>query len=1386
MKKTTMSDSATLRNGLDEVVFRQMFDGNSLIMLLIDPETNKIIEGNAAAAEFYGVTQMGLGGMPIEELYTIPLEQVILKRQSAENAGEKTCIFGQRLASGEECTVEEISSFITRDNKKVLFLSIKDITRVQEFNPDNVDETFMAMLLTSTEEFLANSGGKIDYQKLTDEVLQISGAKYAVFNIFDENGLDFQTIAVSGLNDKFQKAFSILGFDLTGKKWPYDAVRAAKISKNTITRFANVFDLTGSRLPKKLMSSIEEVFGIEKFVVARITAHGKAIGDFTLVMEKGVSFTQDRKVAIYIHLVGLLLQRKQAQTASQVNENRFLQLFENSQEAVILSSTNGKIISANPAASGMFGYSINEFCELDKLNIFDQQDSRVESALKVFLQTGNFKGELSFNRKDQTIFPAESTISTFTDLNGLMISSFFIRDTSEQHRTNQFLLENETNLRALVENTGGSIWSIDLDYKLVVSNEKFQEDVSAVTGRRMKIGECVLNSTFPADLNSEWKSYYDRALNGESFSIEIITRFRSDIQTIEYHFSPVKHPEDILSLKNDSGSIQGVTVYGRNISTQKKQQMELQDLERFTRDVVDSLSSEIAILDENGVIISVNQAWRNLAKIAATINLNMNVGVNYITLCESKTGPEADHAHRLAAGFRAVIAGEPNFSLDYQTDGYGQKQWFMAKLTRFAGEGPVRVVLSQENISEHMKMLIELQESHDRFNKLAKHSRTFYWETDANGLYTYLGDTIFLILGYEAEELTGKVHFYELHPEEGREAFKIEAFYSIQKHLGFTDFDNPLVTKHGDVIWVNTNAIPILDESGKLLGYRGTDTDISARKLAEHALRDSEIRYSQLFVNSLDAILITRPDGKIEFVNPAAEVMFGLTEKEFQELGRGGIMDTSDPRLKPALEQRAISGKFHGELTSVRKDGTKFPVEISSHLYTDEYGISRSGMVIRNISERKRAEAELLTNETILKKAQRIAHLGSWEIDIPGSTTVWSDEVYHIFGVIRSEYKVTRYSYLEFTHPDDKEIVLDFLNRAFIQRSVYRINHRIICPDGSIKHVRIESETFFTNDDKPVHILGTIQDVTEQKLAEEKLLFTNKQLEETLELAQTYAEQAQSANNAKSEFLANMSHEIRTPMNGMIGMTGLLLESDLNAEQRHYAETIRSSGEILMTLINDIMDLSKIEARKYTLEKYDFDLERFLDDFSLGIALPAQEKGLDLIFDIDPGVPTLLRGDPNRLRQILTNLAGNAIKFTEKGEVSIRVKCMAQSDLNSGDDDESSRVSIRFSITDTGIGVPQEKIGDIFSKFSQVDTSTTRQYGGSGLGLAISKQLVELMGGEIGVTSTYGEGSEFWFTLILEQQAAMYEENQEKLDNCLLYTSPSPRDRQKSRMPSSA
>jgi CheY-like chemotaxis protein len=224
-----------------------------------------------------------------------------------------------------------------------------------------------------------------------------------------------------------------------------------------------------------------------------------------------------------------------------------------------------------------------------------------------------------------------------------------------------------------------------------------------------------------------------------------------------------------------------------------------------------------------------------------------------------------------------------------------------------------------------------------------------------------------------------------------------------------------------------------------------------------------------------------------------------------------------------------------------------------------------------------------------------------------------------------------------------------------------------------------------------------------------------------------------------------MSHEIRTPINGVIGITGLLLDTDLSPEQRRYAETVRGSGNSLLGLINDILDFSKIEAGKLELEILDFDLQNLLDDFASALAFQAHQKGLDLHCGMSPDIPVLLRGDPGRLRQILTNLAGNAVKFTHSGEVSIHVTLESETPED---------VLLRFSVTDTGIGIALEKQKVLFQKFSQVDASTTRKYGGTGLGLAISKQLAEKMGGEIGVRSEAEKGSEFWFTVRLVKQSS--------------------------------
>lgn len=351
--------------------------------------------------------------------------------------------------------------------------------------------------------------------------------------------------------------------------------------------------------------------------------------------------------------------------------------------------------------------------------------------------------------------------------------------------------------------------------------------------------------------------------------------------------------------------------------------------------------------------------------------------------------------------------------------------------------------------------------------------------------------------------------------------------------------------------------------------------------------------------------------------------------------------------------------------------------------------------------------------------------VGIFETDANSECLYTNTSWQEIFGVSLIESLMS--DWRTFLHPDDRDSVSEQWEQTLTNLKAFSKDCRIITPKGEERWIHLRSSPVFS--DTGTRYTGTAVDITDRKRTEAEL--------------KKAKEAAETANIAKSEFLANMSHEIRTPMNGVMGMTNLMMDTDLSVEQLQFIETIRKSADSLMTVINDILDFSKIEAGKLELEIIEFDLRITIEEVVELMSLRAHEKGLEFACIVHHEVPSLLRGDPGRLRQILINLLGNAIKFTDSGEVTLEAVL---------EEEDDHRAVIRFSVRDTGIGISESGMDRLFKSFSQVDGSTSRNYGGTGLGLAISKQLTELMGGRIGVDSTQGRGSLFWFTVGMEKQ----------------------------------
>lgn len=508
------------------------------------------------------------------------------------------------------------------------------------------------------------------------------------------------------------------------------------------------------------------------------------------------------------------------------------------------------------------------------------------------------------------------------------------------------------------------------------------------------------------------------------------------------------------------------------------------------------------------------------------------------------------------------------------------------------------------------------------------------------------------------------------------------------------------------------------------------EQEISERHKAELLLKESEELFRALNEASPVGIVSESPEGTIRQSNPAFRQMFGYTAEELagksivELLASGDLQEDATTLRRQVREGRVL----RRTLRRRKKDGSLLDVELfAAPLLVDGRAVGQLGIYL-DISKRVEAELAIRESEEWFRTLSLAVPIGILRADCQGCCVYLNQRLCEICGMTAE--RALGFGWFASIHPEDREQA-EKLWKAGVELGMELDDEtRVQLPDGNINWIHWRSRPLHGPDGHLIGFVGVVEDITKRRAAEQRLLEAKRA--------------AELANEAKSQFLANMSHEIRTPMNGILGMTELALGTALDGEQKEYLGLVKSCAESLLEIIDDLLDFSKIEAGKVELEAIPFSLLDCAEHALQPVTMRAQQKGLALQWWIRGNLPEWVEGDPTRLRQVLINLLGNAVKFTDEGDVTLGLNCLSSCE---------SEARVQFVVTDTGIGVPREKQQKIFEAFQQSDTSVTREFGGTGLGLSISAQLVTSMGGQISVESEVGKGSCFHFTLTLKRAA---------------------------------
>ncbi len=879
---------------------------------------------------------------------------------------------------------------------------------------------------------------------------------------------------------------------------------------------------------------------------------------------------------------------------------------------------------------------------------------------------------------------------------------------TEYESAQEALQESKEDLQTVFENTGTATWIIDEDTTLSMVNSETEK----LTGYSKEEVEGKMS----------WKEIVHKEELDRLEDYHVRRRTEGVDAPSDYEFRLVdtygKTKDIWVKVALIPGTKRSVASL-MDITERKQAEEALRKSEERYRVVIENTGTATSIVEEDRTLSLVNAEFERLTGYSKEEIEGKMTWADFVAP-EDVERMKQYHQKRRQQGSDAPT--EYEFHL-VNKHGAFKSIWNKVALI----PGTKRSVASWLDITSLKQAEEALRESEERYRTVMEAAPDPVVVYDMEGEVTYLNPAFTSVFGWTMEESLG--HQMDFVPEENLP----ETIDAVERMLaGETrwSFKTRRMTKDHTLLDIQISTSTILDRDGKPSGSVVILRDITESERMASALKESEERYRSLFEDSIDAIYITTPKGKFIDANQSMLDHFGYSAEEIKALNAQELYDDPNDLIDflKRIETKGYVRDFEGVLR--KKNGARIDCLLNVSVRKANDGMTQEFQgIIRDITERKKAEKALERFRLLMELSPDAVTV----YDQDGKATYINRAFEQTYGWSREE--VLGKS-LDFVPSHEVERTREMVQRTLNGESVLFEAQRFT-KDRKLLDVQIKAATF---KDSELEGLGPFI-VIHRDISELKQIYAE---------LQKAKEAAEDANKAKSDFLASMSHEIRTPMNAIIGMADLLQETSLTPEQQHYVQVFSSAGENLLSIINDILDISKIEAGHLELEAVGFDLTELAETTCDVLAFKAHERGLELACNITPEVPAPLIGDPVRLRQIIMNLIGNAVKFTEQGEVTLEVK---KKSLETADP-ESGDIELLFSVSDTGIGIPPNKIDGIFDSFKQADSSTTRKHGGTGLGLSISKRLVGLMGGRIGAKSEIGKGSTFYFTAKFPTQAA--------------------------------